>query len=89
MAAKRAAILSFSNPLLNALCVEDVLFVTVKSRHEVVAQEIAPANGTLAPKATLTIVDAAILLLELSCFGLIFRLLQRRDDFRNGKRDGK
>ena len=71
MAAKWTAILSFSDPLLNALCVEDVLFVAVECRHEVIAQEIAPADGALAPKAGLAIVDAAMLLLELSCFGLI------------------
>ena len=89
MAAKRTAILSLPDPLLNALSVEDVLFVTVERRHEVIAQEVAPADGALAPKATLTIVDAAILLLELSCFGLILRLLQRGNNFRNGKWDGK
>ena len=89
MAAKRAAILSFPNPLLNALSVEDVLFVTVERRHEVIAQEIAPADWALAPKTTLTIVDTAILLLELSCFGLILRLLQRGNNFRNRKWDCK
>ena len=89
VAAKRAAILSFPDPLLNALCVEDVLFITVECRHEVVAKEITPAYRALAPKAALTIVDATILLLELSCLGLILRLLKRGDNFRNGKWDGK
>ena len=89
MAAKWTAILSFPDPLLNALGVEDVLFVTVERRYEVIAQEIAPADGALAPKTTLTIVDATIFLLELSCFGLILRLLQRGNNFRNGKWDGK
>ena len=89
MAAKWAAILSFSDPLLNALCVEDVLFVTVESRHEVIAQEIAPADGTLAPKAALTIVDTTILLLDLSLLVLILSLVQGGDNFGDGKRDGK
>ena len=89
MAAKRTAILSLPDPLLNALSVEYVLFVTVERRHEVIAQEIAPADGALTPKTALTIVDATILLLELSCLGLILRLLQRRDNFRNRKWDGK
>lgn len=89
VAAKRAAILSFPNPLLNALCVKDVLFVAVECRHEVIAQEIAPADRALAPKTGLTVVYATILLLKLSCFGLILRLLQRRDNFRHRKWDGK
>ena len=89
MAAKWAAILSFSDPLLNALCVEDVLFVTVERRHEVIAQEIAPADGALAPKAALTIVDTTILLLDLSLLVLILSLVQGGDNFGDGKRDGK
>ena len=52
MATERTAILALSNPLLDALCVEDVLLVAVKRRHKVVAIEIAPANRALAPEST-------------------------------------
>ena len=76
MAAKWTAILSFPDPLLNALGVEDVLFVTVERRYEVIAQEIAPADGALAPKTALTLVETAIFLLDLSLLVLILGLVQ-------------
>ena len=88
-AAKWTAILSFSDPLLNALCVEDVLFVTVERRHEIIAQEIAPADGALTPEAVLAIVNTSTLRPDLSLLVLILCLVQRRDNFRNGKWDGK
>ncbi len=49
LAAKWTAILTFPAPLLNALCVENVLFVTVERRDKVIAQEVAPADGALEP----------------------------------------
>ena len=63
--------------MLNALGVEDVLFITVEGSHEIVAEEVAPADGTLSPQASLTLVQitATMLLLLLGLFVLEFGLV--------------
>ena len=63
-AAKRAAILSTTNPLLDALSVEDVLLITVQRCHEVVAHEVTPADRALSPDTTLTLVESSFFLLR-------------------------
>lgn len=56
LAAQWAAVLSFADPLLNALSVENMQFVAVQCRDEIVAQEVAPADRALAPQASLAVV---------------------------------
>ena len=61
LAAERATVLALADPLFDALCVEDVLLVAVERRHEVVPQEVAPADGTLAPHSTDTLIQVPLL----------------------------
>ena len=82
LAAEGAAVLTLTNPLLNALRVEDVQLVAVERRDEVVAQEVAPADGALAPQAAHAVVQPALFLV-LRLLVLEFRLLQRRDNLGN------
>ena len=50
--AEGTTVLALADPLLDALGVEDVLLVAVEGRDEVVAEEVAPADGALTPKST-------------------------------------
>ena len=69
--------------MLDALRVEDVLFIAMEGCHEVVAQEVAPADRALSPQAAhaliqiVSVVVAALLLfLLLSLLVLKFGLVQ-------------
>ena len=64
-----------SDPLLDALCVEDMLLITVQRRHKVVSQEVTPADGALSPEATHAFVEAS-LLFHLRLFVLELCLVQ-------------
>ena len=77
LAAKWTTVLTFADPLLNALSVKDVLFVTVKRRHEVIAEEIAPADRALAPQPTGTFVQILALFAELSLLVLELGRVER------------
>ena len=59
-----------SDPLLDALCVEDMLLVTVQRGHEVITTEVAPADGTLPHETILALIKTRILLLLLSLLSL-------------------
>ena len=50
---------------------EDVLFIAMESCHEVVAEEVAPTDGTLSPQAT----DALIQIVVVSVAAVLFPLL--------------
>ena len=78
LTAQRAAILALPNPLFDALRVEDVLLVAVKRRDEIVAQEVAPADGALAPQAVLALVKVlgAVFLLLLGLLMLELRFVE-------------
>ena len=88
--AQRATVLPLANPLLDALCVEDVLFIAVERGHEVVAQEVTPADWTLPPQATHTLIEiVAHLFLLRGLLMLKLRLVERRDNFRHGEWDSE
>lgn len=86
--AEGTAVLAFSDPLLDALCVEDMLVVAVKCGHEIVSKEVAPANWALSPEAARAFIHATFLLL-LCLLVLELRLLQRGDNLRHRQRDGQ
>ena len=65
LAAQRTAVLSFADPLLDALGVENVKLVAVQRRHEVVTLEVAPADGALAPQPGLARVGPAAVLFRM------------------------
>ena len=90
-AAERATVLAFPNPLLDALGVEDVLIVAVQRRNEVVAQEVTPADGTLAPQPGLALVEArvALLLFLLRLLVLKLGLVEGGDNFGDGQRNSQ
>ena len=86
--AQRATVLPLANPLLNALRMEDVLFIAVEGGHEVVAQEVTPADWTLSPQAAHALIEiVAMLFLLLGLLMLKFRLVERGDNFRHGEWD--
>lgn len=74
LAAKWATILSLSNPLLDTLRVENMLFIAVKRCNEIVTKEVTPADGTLTPQARLALVQASTRLLLLLCGALVLKL---------------
>ena len=74
LAAKWATILPLSNPLLDTLRVENMLFIAVKRGNEIVAKEVTPADGTLTPQARLALVQASARLLLLLCGALVLKL---------------
>ena len=70
---------------------EDVLFIAVERSHEIVTQEVTPADGTLSPQAVhalIQIVSVVKLFLLLSLLMFKFGLVEGRDNFRHGKWDG-
>ena len=85
LSAQGTAVLSLSDPLLNALSVEYVHLVAVQSGDKVVAKEVWPANGTLPPQTVLRLPRFAVS----SLLVLEFWLVQRRDDFRHWQRNGQ
>ena len=76
MSAQRATVLALSDPLLDALGVEYVFFVTVEGGNKVVAHEVTPADGTLAPQTAHRFVQILILLLEGCLLVLELRLVE-------------
>ena len=79
-AAKWTAVLTFTNPLLNALCVEDMFFIAKKCGNEIVSVEVAPANWTLFPKTVLTLFSVLALLRVLSLLVLELCFVQRGEN---------
>ena len=65
LAAQRTAVLSFADPLLDALGVENMELVAVQRGDEVVTLEVAPADGALAPEPGLARVGAPAVLLRM------------------------
>ena len=59
-----------SDPLLDALCVEDMLLVTVQRGHEVITTEVTPADRTLPHETILALIKTRILFLLLSLLSL-------------------
>ena len=68
-------VLTFSNPLLDALSVEDMHLVAVQACHEVVPLEVAPADWTLLPESTLADSSVLALFLVLSLLSFEFCLV--------------
>ena len=95
LTAEWAAVLSFSNPLLDALSVEDVLLIAMESCHEVVAEEVAPADGTLSPQATHTLIQIVVVSVAAMLFPLLgllvlkLGLVKRGDNLRHWQWNGK
>ena len=86
--AEWATVLPLANPLLDALRVEDVLFVAVKRSHEIVAQEVTPANRTLFPQAAHALVQIVALFPLLGLLMLKFGLVEGGDNFGHRQWDG-
>ena len=86
LATEGTAVLALADPLLDALGVEDVLLVAVERGDEVVAQEVAPADGALPPQPAHALVQPR-LLLKRRLLVLELRLVQRRDNLWHGERD--
>ena len=81
--------MAFSNPLFDTLRVEDVLFVAVESRHEVVSQKVAPADRALTPQAVFAGCRPSILLFRLLLLVLKLSFVERRNDLGDGEWDGE
>ena len=95
LTAEWATVLPFSNPLLDALSVEDVLLIAMESCHEVVAKEVAPADGTLPPQATHALIQIVVVSVAAMLFPLLgllvlkFGLVERGDDLWHWQWNGK
>ena len=75
-AAKRTAVLTFTNPLLDAFCVEDMLFVAKKRGNEVIFVKVTPADRALLPETILTCLAVLEFLFLLGLLVLKFSLVQ-------------
>ena len=75
--AEWTAILTLSNPLLNALSVEDVLLITEQCCDIIIALKLAPTYRTLAPQSSIFSGGSLILLLFLGLLVLEFSLVKR------------